>query len=196
MRLKNILFVVRDMERSKQFYEELFGLFVTADFGTNVIMSEGLVLQQRKQWEKALSSEVSFGGGDAQLYFEEPDMDGFLKKLQASSLTVKSLEGMAEDGRGRKVIRLYDPDYHLIEVAEPLDAAAGRLLKSGMTAEVVAEKTGIVLAQQEDEGKQTEGKSGCEKEDRSAADDRGAAVQKKKEETVATKLHREKKLKK
>ena len=45
MSLKNILIVVSDMERSKRFYHDIFGLHAVSDFGKNVILSEGLVLQ-------------------------------------------------------------------------------------------------------------------------------------------------------
>ena len=44
MKLKNILIVVNDMERSIKFYQELFGLQVILDQDGNVIMTEGLVL--------------------------------------------------------------------------------------------------------------------------------------------------------
>ena len=37
MKLKNILFVVSDMERSKVFYRDLFGLEVIADYEGNVV---------------------------------------------------------------------------------------------------------------------------------------------------------------
>ena len=56
MKLKNILFVVNDIEKSKCFYKELFGLYVVADFGENVILSEGLVLQEKKLWQKFIES--------------------------------------------------------------------------------------------------------------------------------------------
>ena len=46
MSLRNILIVVSDIEQSKRFYHELFGLQVLRDFGENVILSEGLVLQE------------------------------------------------------------------------------------------------------------------------------------------------------
>lgn len=36
MKLKNFLIAVTDMELSKRFYRELFGLRVAADFGENV----------------------------------------------------------------------------------------------------------------------------------------------------------------
>ena len=39
MKLKNILFVVNDIEKSKRFYQELFGLRVITDFGENVSLT-------------------------------------------------------------------------------------------------------------------------------------------------------------
>ena len=47
MRLKNILIVVKDIEKSKRFYKELFGLELVADFGENVVLTEGLALQEK-----------------------------------------------------------------------------------------------------------------------------------------------------
>ena len=46
MKLKNILIVVKDMEKSIAFYRNLFGLEVILDNDGNVIMTEGLVLQE------------------------------------------------------------------------------------------------------------------------------------------------------
>ena len=51
MRLKNVLLVVRDIEKSKAFYHDLFGMNVVTDFGKNVILTEGLVLEERTLWE-------------------------------------------------------------------------------------------------------------------------------------------------
>ncbi len=48
MRLKNILLVVEDVERSRRFYEEMFGLHVITAFDGNMILTEGLVLQDRE----------------------------------------------------------------------------------------------------------------------------------------------------
>lgn len=48
MKLKNILIVVKDIEKSKQFYHDLFGLDVILDNDGNVILTEGLVLQDEK----------------------------------------------------------------------------------------------------------------------------------------------------
>ena len=119
MKLKNILFVVSDIEKSKRFYEELFGLKVITDFGENVILTEGLVLQQKDVWQDAMKKEVAFGGHDAELYFEESDMNGFLAKLAASDLEITYVCEKPDDHPwGGRVVRIYDPDRHVIEIGE------------------------------------------------------------------------------
>ena len=52
MKLKNILIVVDDIERSKQFYHDLFGLDMVLDNDGNMILTEGLVLQEKKDLGK------------------------------------------------------------------------------------------------------------------------------------------------
>ena len=58
MRLRNVLIVVKDMERSIKFYHDLFGLDTVVDQDGNVILTEGLVLQDEKLWKKFLGREV------------------------------------------------------------------------------------------------------------------------------------------
>ena len=120
MRLKNILIVVNDIEKSKAFYKELFGLEVITDFGGNVMLTEGLVLQERTGWEALLEREVVSGGHAAELYFIENDMDSFLKKLEKSNHTIEYVSACAENAWGRRTVRIYDPDKHVIEIAEIL----------------------------------------------------------------------------
>ena len=50
MSLKNVLIVVDNIDESIDFYEELFGLRVITRLEGNVIMSEGLVLQDVDVW--------------------------------------------------------------------------------------------------------------------------------------------------
>ena len=117
MRLKNVLIVVKDIEKSKAFYRELFGLSVAVDMGTNVILTEGLVLQDKEVWERALGQGITEGGCDALLYFEESNLDLFLEKLQKSEFIVQQLHPMIESN-GQRIVRLYDPDKHVIEIRE------------------------------------------------------------------------------
>ena len=118
MKLKNILIAVSDVGKSKEFYKTLFGLDVIRDFGENVMLTEGLVLQEKTLFEKGIGRSVSFGSHDAELYFEEIDMDGFLERLDECGSDVTILQKEQENSWGRRVVRLYDPDRHVIEVAE------------------------------------------------------------------------------
>lgn len=57
MKLKNILIVVKDIEQSKRFYHDLFGLDVVLDNDGNVILTEGLVLQDEQIWSRFIEKE-------------------------------------------------------------------------------------------------------------------------------------------
>lgn len=116
MRLKNVLIVVKDIELSKAFYRDLFGLNVITDFGENVILTEGLVLQEQTLWEKLTNAKVTLYGNAAELYFEEKDMESFIEKLNHSSYEIEYVNPPMENNWGRQVIRIYDPDGHIIEV--------------------------------------------------------------------------------
>ena len=126
MRLKNILLVVEDMERSIAFYKELFGLQVLRDFDGNVILTEGLVLQDRKIWEELVEQQVTYGGNAAELYFVEDDLGGFQEKLDQSAFEIHYAHKLKTHSWGQRAIRIYDPDGHMIEIGESLEAVERR----------------------------------------------------------------------
>lgn len=118
MKLKNIVIVVKEIERSKQFYKELFGLDVILDQEGNVILTEGLVLQEAKVWEQALGQDVVWKNHASELYFEETDLDLFLEKLQQYEQKIQYVY-LPEEGESKKrAVRLYDLDGNMIEVGE------------------------------------------------------------------------------
>ena len=82
MRLKNVLIVVKDIERSRQFYHDLFGLEMILDNDGNMILTEGLVLQEEKYWKEFLGKEIIPENNSCELYFEERDIEGFIEKLE------------------------------------------------------------------------------------------------------------------
>ncbi len=120
MRLKNILITVRDMERAKCFYKEVFGLDVVMDSGSNVMLTQGLVLQEASVWEQALNRPVAAGSNATALYFETRDMEQFEVKLQqcdyAQHNPIHYVSQLQDNGMCRQTIRFYDPDGNLIEV--------------------------------------------------------------------------------
>ena len=50
MKLKNVLIAVKDIEKSRRFYHDMFGLEPILDNDGNMILTEGLVLQEEKIW--------------------------------------------------------------------------------------------------------------------------------------------------
>ena len=120
MRLKNILIVVKDIEKSKKFYHDLFGLNTVLDNEGNMILTEGLVLQDEKIWKDFLGKEIIHRNNSCELYFEEKDIEGFVSKLQDMYPEVQYVNKLIEHSWGQKVIRFYDLDGNLIEVGTPM----------------------------------------------------------------------------
>ena len=120
MKLKNVLIVVNDIEKSKAFYKDLFGLDVVLDNDGNVILTEGLVLQDAAIWKGFLGKDIIPMNNAAELYFEEPDIEGFAKKLEQYQPSIQYVNRLMEHSWGQKVIRFYDPDGNLIEVGMPM----------------------------------------------------------------------------
>lgn len=121
MKLKNVLIVVSDIERSISFYKELFGLDVILDNEGNVIMTEGLVLQDRTVWESFIQKEVVSRSNSMELYFEETDLEAFAERLENYHEPIQYVNRLMEHSWGQKVIRFYDPDGNLIEVGTPMN---------------------------------------------------------------------------
>lgn len=119
MKLKNILIVVKDMERAKQFYHDLFGLDVILDNDGNVMLTEGLVLQDEKIWTNFLGREIIPENNSCELYFEENDIEAFAAKLEKLYPSIQYINRLMTHSWGQKVLRFYDPDGNLIEVGTP-----------------------------------------------------------------------------
>ena len=126
MKLKNILIVVKDIEKSKQFYHDLFGLEVIRDFDGNVILTEGLVLQEEGIWRKFLGKEIVPESNSCELYFEERDIERFAQKLENLYPSTKYVNRLMTHSWGQKILRFYDPDGNLIEVGLRYKKRKGR----------------------------------------------------------------------
>ena len=119
MKLKNVLIVVKDIEKAKRFYQELFGLTMILDNDGNMILSEGLVLQDEKIWREFIGREIVPENNAGELYFEELDIEAFAERLEKLYPDTKYVNRLMTHSWGQKVIRFYDPDGNLIEVGTP-----------------------------------------------------------------------------
>lgn len=120
MRLKNVLIVVKDIEKSRKFYHDLFGIDLVLDNGGNMILTEGLVLQDEKIWKSFLGRDILPQNNACELYFEEQDIEVFVEKLERLYPSIEYVNRLMTHSWGQRVIRFYDLDGNLIEVGTPM----------------------------------------------------------------------------
>ena len=120
MKLKNILIVVKDIEKSRQFYHDLFGIDLVLDNDGNMILTEGLVLQDEKIWKSFLGRDILPQNNACELYFEEQDIEAFVEKLERLYPSIEYVNHLMTHSWGQRIIRFYDLDGNLIEVGTPM----------------------------------------------------------------------------
>ena len=120
MKLKNVLIVTKDIEKSKKFYHDVFGLDMILDNDGNMILTEGLVLQDEAIWRKFIERDIIQKNNATELYFEEKDIEGFVEKLESLYPDIEYVNKLMTHSWGQKVVRFYDPDGNLIEVGTPM----------------------------------------------------------------------------
>lgn len=120
MRLKNVLIVVKDIEKSRKFYHDLFGIDLVLDNDGNIILTEGLVLQDEKIWKSFLGRDILPQNNACELYFEEQDIEVFVEKLERLYPSIEYVNRLMTHSWGQRVIRFYDLDGNLIEVGTPM----------------------------------------------------------------------------
>ena len=146
IQFKSAVLFVKDIATSRQFYEGRLGQQVEMDFGVNVGYIGGLAL-----WEIGHVSQVVFGresteearlGRDnLEVYFETDDLDATAKQLAAGK--VPEVHPVREQPWGQRVLRVYDPDGHVVEIAEPMVVTVQRLAAEGLTPGQISAKTGM-----------------------------------------------------
>ena len=120
MKLKNILIVVENIEESRKFYHDLFGIDLVLDNDGNMILTEGLVLQDKKIWKSFLDRDIVPRSNSCELYFEEQDIESFVEKLERLYPSIEYVNRLMTHSWGQRVIRFYDLDGNLIEVGTPV----------------------------------------------------------------------------
>ena len=140
MKFTSTLIAVSDLEKSKKFYQDVLGLDIIADFGANVTLTGGVVLQTLETWKQFINKDedqILFKNNSMELYFEEDDMDKFIEKLNEFKDIVLVHE-LTQHSWGQRVVRFYDPDMHIIEVGENISMVVKRFIQSGLSIEETA----------------------------------------------------------
>lgn len=144
MKMKNPMLIVKDIDKSVDFYKNIFGLHVIVDFGANKTLTGGLALQTLESWKDFIGlDDILFGNNSSEIYFEEDNFDKFIDKLK--NYDIKYVHPIKEHSWGQRVVRIYDPDMHIIEIGENIKTVCKRFLNSGMTVEQVVKRMDVPI---------------------------------------------------
>jgi len=146
VKYQGVCIAVKDVNLSKKFYQDLFGLEVFQDYGISISFG-GLSLQQDFDWLLNIPKEkILEEPHNMELYFEENDFDGFIMKLGQRNDIRYMGDGVKEAGWGQRSIRFYDLDGHIIEVGENMKMVVKRFLDSGMTMEETSKRMDVSVS--------------------------------------------------
>jgi catechol 2,3-dioxygenase-like lactoylglutathione lyase family enzyme len=145
---RSAVLFVKDMTASRRFYEALLGQQVEMDFGVNVGYVGGLALWDVQAvfdvvFHRAPDGDTRLGRNNLEVYFEVEDLDAMLQALMAAGVNL--VHPIIEQPWAQRALRAYDPDGHIVELAEPMPIVVHRLVASGLSKEAIRERTAMPL---------------------------------------------------
>lgn len=136
------VFFVDNIEKSKKFYTDILGQEIEMDFGRCVGFIGGFSIWDRSYAHKMMGlkeEDASKNKKDAELYFEGEDLDSLFAKLKSKKIIF--VHDIIEQPWGQRCFRIYDPDNHIIEFAEPMTVVIERLYDEGLTHNQIVKKS-------------------------------------------------------
>ena len=140
MKYCGTLIAVSDMEKSKAFYETVLQQKILMDVGEHVAFEGGLALQSNYSELVGTKFTIHRQANSFQLYFEVEDIEHWVDKLR----NIEGLEFLHEVKEypwGQRVMRFYEFDRNIIEIAEDMEIVVKRFLKQGMSVEETVSRT-------------------------------------------------------
>ncbi|MCL2621250.1 MAG: glyoxalase [Defluviitaleaceae bacterium] len=147
MRFDGVCLSVKDIEASKNFYQDLLGLEIEHDWEENVGF-KGVNFALQQYFERIIGipeENITRRPNNMELVFEADDFDGFITKLR-SYPNVELVRDVFVQPWGQKVVHIYDLDGHIIEVGEKYLHVLQRLIADGMSVEEIEKQYGVPVA--------------------------------------------------
>lgn len=138
MKLQTTLLAVSDLEKSLEFYNNILEQEVILDLGWCKTLSGGFTIQLNFDIIACFEKDsIIKKSHNMELYFEVEDFDSFIEKL--SQYDVEYVHPPKKYEWQQRVVRIYDPDYHIIEIGESMRAIAKRYIDDGYSISETAE---------------------------------------------------------
>ncbi len=137
------VFFVDNVEKSKTFYTDILGQKIETDFGRCVGFIGGFAI-----WDSSYaytmmglekSDEQPMGKRNVEIYFEIDDIDLLFDRIKKENIDF--VHEIKEQPWGQRCFRIYDPDNHIIEFAEPMTVVIERLYDEGLTHNQIVKKS-------------------------------------------------------
>ncbi len=148
MKCEGYMVITRDIAASRNFYTAVIGAQVELDIGGHVIFKEGFSLLYENDWKSFAGlrdADISYGHNTGQLVFEVDDIGRFQRHLEGFT-SLRLLHPVKEHHWGRRAVRLYDPDGHVVEVGESMKVVVTRFLRQGLSPEEAAARSEFPLS--------------------------------------------------
>ena len=137
------LITVADIEKSRDFYENVLGQKIEADYGQNVSFG-GFSIHLRPHFQALIENkEVVIGGNNFELYFEYDNLEQIVEKLKAEK--VEFIHELCEAPWKQLGVKFYDPDQNIIEIGETLEHLSFRLYQQGNSFDEISKLTGLSI---------------------------------------------------
>ena len=136
-----LLLAVNDIQTSRNFYEKILGQKVIMDLGENVAYEGGFSIQVDYIGIIGEADfKIAYKSNDHELVTEVEDFGEFVSHLQQFR-DIVYVHGVKEYPWLQRVIRFYDPDFHIIEVGESMGSIFKKLFGQRMNIQEIAKKT-------------------------------------------------------
>lgn len=148
LRYEGCMLIVKDVQKSTKFYVDVLKISTELELPGHVVFSGGFFLLSEKDWLSFAglhSDNVAYAGLSSELVFETDDIEGFASHL-AKIKGIHLIHGIKEHPWGRRAVRFFDLDRHVVEVGESMRVVVTRFLRQGMSVEEAAEKSEFPLS--------------------------------------------------
>lgn len=139
------IILVENIQRSRQFYGTTLRQKVKYDFGVNVSFEGDFAIHLKSHFAEIThmnhSQSIIMGSNSFDLCFETEIIDEIFHELQR--INTRFLNGIEEQPWGQRVLRCYDPDGHLVEIGETMEAVVIRYYQQGKTMDEILNKTAM-----------------------------------------------------
>ena len=147
IKLKGILLTVKDVQKSKKFYENVLEQELLTEYGGWAEFVNGISLAPRSEYIEYTNKEIAQTGNSPiravdkpnnfQVYFEVENLPYFVDKIKkVDGITI--LHDVVRAPHGQDTFRFYDFDNHIVEVSENLQDVFDRLTSEGKSLEDIA----------------------------------------------------------